>query len=54
MRIDNYFVRINDIIKKGKIPVRIKFMLQDVQALRKNGWVPRSRQDNTLKTIDQV
>ena len=53
-RIDSYFSRIDDIIKKSKVPARIKFMLQDVQELRRNHWVPRSRQDNTLKTIDQV
>lgn len=43
-----------DIIKKGKISARIKFMLQDVQDLRSNQWVPRVRQDKQLKTIDQV
>ena len=53
---DNYFTRIDDIIKKGKVSARIKFMLQDVQELRSNNWVPRNRrgQDNTLKTINQV
>ncbi len=54
MRIDTYFIRISEIIKKGKIPSRIKFMLQDVQELRKNKWVQRSRQEQGLKTIDQV
>ena len=29
-------------------------MLQDVQELRDNEWVPRVRQDKQLKTIDQV
>ena len=29
-------------------------MLQDVQELRSNKWVPRSHQENSLKTIDQV
>ena len=53
-RIDGYFTRISDIIKKGKIPARIKFMLQDVQELRRNEWVPRLNQTSTLKTIDQV
>ena len=52
---DAYFKRITDIIKKGKIPARIKFMLQDVQELRNNEWVPRVIQrDKQLKTIDQV
>ncbi len=29
-------------------------MLQDVQELRDHMWVPRERQDQQLKTIDQV
>ena len=49
-----YFKRMTEIIKKGKIPARIKFLLQDVQDLRENSWVPRLRQDKQLKTIDQV
>ena len=53
-RIDQYFSRIAEIIKKGKVPARIKFMLQDVQELRGNSWVPRQRQEQSLKTIDQV
>ena len=51
---DQYFTRIAEIIKKGKIPPRIKFMLQDVQELRENNWVPKKRQEQSLKTIDQV
>jgi translation initiation factor 4G len=51
-RMDRYFDRINEIIEKKKISSRIRFMLQDVQELRKNEWIPR-RQD-TLKTIDQI
>ena len=43
-----------EIIKKSKIPARIKFLLQDVQDMRENSWVPRVRQDKQLKTIDQV
>ncbi len=54
MRIDAYFNRISEIIKKGKISARIKFLLQDVQELRNVNWVPRTRQDQGLKTIDQV
>ena len=53
-RIDQYFNRIAEIIKKGKVPARIRFMLQDVQDLRANNWVQRSRQESSLKTIDQV
>ena len=53
-RIDAYFKRITDIIKKGKVPARVRFMLQDVLDLRDHCWVPRVRQDKQLKTIDQV
>ena len=53
-RIDLYFARIAEIIKKGKIPPRIKFMLQNIQELRENNWVPRKGQEQSLKTIDQV
>ena len=53
-RIDQYFSHIAEIIKKGKIPARIKFMLQDVQELRDNNWVPKKGQEQSLKTIDQV
>ena len=56
---DAYLARIADIIKKGKISLRIKFMLQDVQELRDNGWVPPKHQilkkiGVQLKTIEQV
>ena len=53
-RIDTYFTRITDIIKKGKVPARVRFMLQNVIELRSNKWIPRERQDQQLKTIDQV
>ena len=54
VRIDGYFGRMQDIIRKGKISAPIKFMLQDVMELRVNLWVPRGRKDQSLKTIDQV
>ena len=50
---DQYFTRVSEIIQKGKIPLRIKFMLQDVQDLRANDWIPQGHEDS-LKTIDQV
>ena len=53
-RIDTYFSRVNDIIKKGRISSRIKCVLQDVVDLRDNKWVPRQRQDTEVKTIDQI
>ena len=49
LRIDTYFNRVNDIIRKGKISSRIKFALQDVVDLRDNQWVPRQRKDTKVK-----
>lgn len=47
-RIDNnYFARIQDIIRKGKISARTKFMLEDVKELRQNSWVPPTPQVKT-------
>ena len=40
--------------KKKRVCPRVRFMLQDVLELRENSWVPRVRQDQQLKTIDQV
>ena len=51
---DQYFTRISEIVKKGKIPLKIKFMLQDVQDLRANDWIPHQGHEDSLKTIDQV
>ena len=55
---DKYFRCIDKIIKMGKIPARIKFILKDVQDLRTNKWVPRLRPmmpcSPQLHTIDQV
>ena len=51
---DQYFTRISEIIKKGKIPLKIKFMLQDIQDLRANDWISRLGQEQTIKTINQV
>ena len=55
---DAWFLRVADIIKKGKISPRIKFMLKDVQELRENGWVPRNvyrvYRIGELKSLKQV
>ena len=41
------------IIDAKKTSSRVRFMLQEVQDLRKMNWVPR-REDNNPKTIDQI
>ena len=55
---DAWFLRVADIIKKGKISPRIKFTLKDVQELRENGWVPRNvyrvYRIGELKSLKQV
>ncbi|XP_072036491.1 LOW QUALITY PROTEIN: eukaryotic translation initiation factor 4 gamma 1-like [Amphiura filiformis] len=52
-RMDQYFTQIGKIISNKKISARIRFMLQDVQDLRKCNWIPR-RDDNAPKTIAQI
>ena len=49
LRIDTYFSKVNDIIKKGKISSRIKCALQDVVELRNNEWLPRQWKDTKVK-----
>ena len=48
--LEMYFDRINEIRKKTSS--HISFMLQDVFALRKDGWVPHHQE--SLKTIEQI
>jgi len=50
---NGYFGQLEDIIRKGKISNRIRFMIQDVIDLRRSHWKPR-REDNNPKTIDQI
>ncbi|XP_029692316.1 eukaryotic translation initiation factor 4 gamma 1-like [Takifugu rubripes] len=51
-KINSYCGLICNLMKK-KMSSRIKFMLQDVVALRENDWVPR-RRDEGPKTIQQL
>ncbi|TWW55661.1 Eukaryotic translation initiation factor 4 gamma 1 [Takifugu flavidus] len=52
-KLDSYCSNISQLVKEQKMSSRIKFMLQDVLALRKNNWVPR-RRDEGPKTIQQL
>ncbi|KAM3871346.1 eukaryotic translation initiation factor 4 gamma 1-like [Diretmus argenteus] len=52
-RMDQYFTQMEKIIKERKTSSRIRFMLQDMQDLRSNNWVPR-RRDQGPRTIDQI
>ena len=51
---DTYFKHLSDIIEKGKVSPRVRFLLLDLVELRERQWVPRPQQDQQLKTIRQV
>ena len=50
--LDQYFDRIDEIIKQKKVCSHTQFTLQDVLELRENDWVPWHKE--SLKTIDQI
>ncbi|XP_071034161.1 eukaryotic translation initiation factor 4 gamma 1 isoform X5 [Parasteatoda tepidariorum] len=50
---DGYFTQMQNIVDKRLTGFRVRFVLQDVIDLKRNGWVPR-REENNPKTIDQI
>ena len=50
---DQYFAKINKIVKMTHTSVRTRLKLQDLQDLRRCGWKP-SREDHAPKTIEQI
>lgn len=50
---DQYFAKIDKIIKIKQTSARTRFMLQDLTDLRLCRWKPR-RDDNAPKTIEQI
>lgn len=40
-RMDQYFERMDQVIDSEKMPLRIRFMVQDVVEMRRNKWLPR-------------
>ncbi|XP_056906315.1 eukaryotic translation initiation factor 4 gamma 3-like [Takifugu flavidus] len=52
-KLNSYYDYICYLLKEWKMSTRIKFMLQDVVALRKNNWVPRKKDDGP-KTLQQL
>ncbi|XP_077531868.1 eukaryotic translation initiation factor 4 gamma 1-like isoform X6 [Haemaphysalis longicornis] len=52
-QLDEYFRKMDQIVKKREVSLRVIFMLQDVMDLRMRKWVPR-RDENIPKTIDQI
>ncbi|XP_075745489.1 eukaryotic translation initiation factor 4 gamma 1-like isoform X8 [Rhipicephalus microplus] len=53
MQLDEYFRKMENIVKKREVSLRVVFMLQDVIDLRQRKWIPR-RDENIPKTIDQI
>ncbi|KAH6934714.1 hypothetical protein HPB50_027425 [Hyalomma asiaticum] len=62
MQLDEYFRKMETIVKKREVSLRVVFMLQDVIDLRQASlffslfgrkWIPR-RDENIPKTIDQI
>ncbi|XP_029704340.1 eukaryotic translation initiation factor 4 gamma 3-like [Takifugu rubripes] len=52
-KLNSYYDYIFYLLKEWKMSTRIKFMLQDVVALRKNNWVPHKKDDGP-KTLQQL
>ncbi|KAL1413854.1 hypothetical protein MTO96_007908 [Rhipicephalus appendiculatus] len=52
-QLDEYFRKMENIVKKREVSLRVVFMLQDVIDLRQRKWIPR-RDENIPKTIDQI
>ena len=46
---NDYFVLLEDIIRKGKISNRIRFMIEDVIDLRRSQWEPRHKDEDEDK-----
>eukprot|EP00096_Caligus_rogercresseyi_P014028 TRINITY_DN657_c0_g1_i11.p1 TRINITY_DN657_c0_g1~~TRINITY_DN657_c0_g1_i11.p1 ORF type:complete len:940 (-),score=344.98 TRINITY_DN657_c0_g1_i11:828-3647(-) len=53
---DQCFVRLAAILESGKMPKRIRFLIQDVIEMRKNNWAPRKigQSPDVPRTIQQV
>lgn len=56
MRMDQYFDRLMKVTQNEAMPVRIRFMVQDVLDLRRNRWMPRriGKGPEGPRTIQQV
>ena len=56
-RMDQYFERMDQVIESEKMPVRIRFMVQDIVDLRRNKWATRRAgkdMERGPRTIQQV
>ena len=48
-----YFSRLEQLLKSGDIPSRVRFMIRELQDLKKARWHPR-KQKQEAKTIDEI
>ena len=56
-RMDQYFERMDQVLEAQKMPLRIRFMIQDIMDLRRNKWAPRRAgkdPERGPRTIQQV
>ena len=56
-RMDQYFERMDQVIDSEKMPLRIRFMVQDIVEMRRNKWTPRRagrEPERGPRTIQQV
>eukprot|EP01119_Soliformovum_irregulare_P008295 TRINITY_DN21428_c0_g1_i1.p1 TRINITY_DN21428_c0_g1~~TRINITY_DN21428_c0_g1_i1.p1 ORF type:complete len:558 (-),score=157.18 TRINITY_DN21428_c0_g1_i1:46-1719(-) len=51
--IESHFAHFNKWSTDGRLPLRVRFIIQDLLELRKNGWVPR-REDGAVKTLSDT
>ncbi|XP_040569175.1 eukaryotic translation initiation factor 4 gamma 2 [Lepeophtheirus salmonis] len=53
---DQCFVRLATILESGRMPTRIRFLIQDVIEMRNNNWVPRKigQTPDVPRTIQQI
>ena len=53
---DQYFERLDKATRNEQLPVRIRFMIQDIVDMRRNKWLPRriGKGPDGPRTIQQV
>ena len=49
---DQYFERLDKATRNEQLPVRIRFMIQDIVDMRRNKWLPRRIGKNLRKIVN--
>ena len=49
---DQYFERLDKATRNEQLPVRIRFMIQDIVDMRRNKWLPRRIGKNLSEIVD--